>query len=278
LSSNVPVSIPTPGEVSRPPASPRGPSTPPSSRKWRRLAAAGGLLLLWGQAVTAGTEPVVYFLVGERIPRIPVPGARPPESYVLPLSDPEAIAHARWLIATDPLNTRYVPYPPPPDDPPTHYKGVTVHVRVAKTRDWSNRDFYRPGFPAWSWRVVELVGFPQVISGDLDAIPSAVEQWMAEASERAETTFAALGFTVVRELGPGMLYLSATRQGEQIQFSWSGVWADADYSIEAAETLDSPDWVPVVAGLTPGKTNVGSMPLPPDPVRFYRLRAEPPAN
>ncbi len=164
----------------------------------------------------------VYFLVGDRVPLIQVPGMTSPypESLVLPLSDPEAIAHARWLIATDPLNTLYLPNPPPPSDPPTtrYGRGNTPIVRVVKSEDWSNRDFYRPGFPAWSWRVVELVTFAEAFSWDLVMLPSWVEEGMAAAPEGTERTFAYTG-AVVRELGPGMLYLSAVRQGGQIQFS-----------------------------------------------------------
>jgi hypothetical protein len=53
------------------------------------VAACGQLCTLQAQ-----TNSIVYFLVGT------IPWGAP-ESYVLPLSEPEDIAHARWLIAED---------------------------------------------------------------------------------------------------------------------------------------------------------------------------------
>lgn len=235
-----------------------------SDRRWLGLAAAAGLLLFGARAPAAEADQTVYFLVGEPIPRIPVPGQPTPESFLLPLSDPAAIAHARCLIANAPSYPYY---------PPRECAAGTVIIRVVKTSDWSNRDFYRPGFPAWSWRVVEFKGFADIVEWELFSRPSVIEREFIEAPNEVERTFAFFAFAL-RELGPGALYLSAARQGEQLQFSWSGVWPEAEYAIEAAARPDGPDWTPVVTGLRPGRTNLWSMPLPEGPARFYRLRAQ----
>lgn len=232
---------------------------------WLGLTVAAGLLLLGARAPAAGADQTVYFLVGEPIPRIPVPRQRPPESFLLPLSDPAVIAHARCQIANDPIN-------PNPD---RECRGNIVIARVAKASDWSNRDLYRPGFPAWSWRVVEFVAFGEVVAmDDWTVTPSQLERRFEVVPEGAEDVFRIFGPVVLRELGPGALYLSAARQGEQLQFSWSGVWPEAEYAIEEAPRPDGPDWRPVVTGLRPGRTNLWSMPLPEGPARFYRLRAQ----
>lgn len=102
----------------------------------------------------------VYFLVGE----YPQPGDHH-DSYVLPLSDPNDIAHARALIAQGPV------------------VGATIATaRIALGADGINGNFLAPGAPAWNWRVTEFLGFADFTIEIYDGWPTFVEDdvdgWM----------------------------------------------------------------------------------------------------
>jgi hypothetical protein len=125
----------------------------------------------WGAAGT------VYFLVAE------TPGAEVHnDSYVLPLSDPAQIAHARALIdgtATD---------------------GKIVTARIAEGANGINRDYRAVGTPEWSWHVTEFLGFADNTIEVLDGWPSDVERdvpaWMANTNSQVGFW----SYTVVEEL------------------------------------------------------------------------------
>lgn len=151
-------------------------------------------------------------------------------------------------------------------------RGLVV-ARVSKANDWINRNYHAPGFPAWSWKVTEFLGFADRTAEEMEGRPSQLEREFAVAEPSVEREIGFWSFTVARELGPAAMYLSAGYTNDQVQFSWSGVWTNAVYSIEGAESLTSMNWTPVVTGLVPGKTNLWSMPLPAGLTRFYRLRA-----
>jgi hypothetical protein len=112
---------------------------------------------------------------------------RPPrgDSYVLPLSDAAAIAHARDLVSNGPS------------------AGRTIAVAsIAKGADGINRDVLAPDMRPWSWHVTRFEAFADVTIEVLDGWPGFVEQdvdaWIAN-------TGGMIGFwsyTVVRELGP----------------------------------------------------------------------------
>jgi hypothetical protein len=120
----------------------------------------------------------VQFVVAER-PGNVVHG----DSYILPLSDPDDIAHARALIYTD--------------------LGILPSIAVANVAagaDGVNRDWQAPGRPEWSWHVTGFQGFFDFTAEILDGWPSFVEQdvpgWIAN-------TGGQIGFwnyTVVAEL------------------------------------------------------------------------------
>ena len=125
----------------------------------------------------------VYFLVAEKF----VPPSHN-DSYVLPLSRPNDITHARELIEYGPE--------------------IGQSIAVAAIDHWDpnngvnmNRDYRCPGMPAWSWYVTEFVEFTDLIMEVLDGWPGAVEldvqAWM-------DNTGGLIGFgayTVVAELG-----------------------------------------------------------------------------
>jgi hypothetical protein len=99
----------------------------------------------------------IYFLVAER-PEAKVHG----DSYVLPLSDPAAIAHARALIDAEPGTLSSI---------------VVAHI--AAGADGINRDHLAPGAPAWSWHVTAFEGFADSTIEILDGWPTYVEQDVA---------------------------------------------------------------------------------------------------
>lgn len=148
--------------------------------------------LAWGVVVAlaclgAGCPPqhgeTRYFLVGER-------DAVHGDSYVLPLSHAEDIAHAEALIAD-------------PD-------GAGAPIVVAKIDlggaqgPYVNRDLAGSG-EAWSWRVTEFVGFSDFTIEIYDGWPGYVEEHY---EDFVGTTQGMLGFwnyTVLREVAQGEL-------------------------------------------------------------------------
>ncbi len=105
------------------------------------------------------------------------------DSYVLPLSDPAAIAHARALVALGPA------------------AGETIAVaRIAPGADGVNRDLLAPGAPAWSWHVTEFLGFADFTIEIYDGWPTFLEEdvpgWMANTGG----IVGFWGYTVTQEL------------------------------------------------------------------------------
>jgi len=139
---------------------------------WLAWISLAGLLV-----VSAADAETVYFLVAETSPAHG-------DSYVLPLSDPADIQHARDLIRLGPA-----------------LAGAPIAVaRIAAGSDGINRDHLSPGLPEWSWHVTQLDGFADFTIEILDGWPGFVEQdvpgWIANTNGR-------IGFwtyTVVAEL------------------------------------------------------------------------------
>jgi uncharacterized protein (TIGR03382 family) len=140
----------------------------------RSVCIVGAAVILAAHASAA----TIQFVVAER-PGEVVHG----DSYILPLSDPDDIAHARALLTAEP--------------------GTLAPIAVANVAagaDGINRDWLAPGRPAWSWHVTEFQGFADFTVEVLDGWPTFVEQdvpgWIAN-------TGGQIGFwsyTVVAEL------------------------------------------------------------------------------
>jgi hypothetical protein len=146
------------------------------TRLARRLAAP----LLFAFITSACRAETIRFLVAE-IGK-PFHG----DSYVLPLSDADSIAHARELIATGPDAGEAI-----------------VVAQIAKGANGINRNYLASGSPAWSWHLTEFIGFADFTTEILDGWPTYVEDdvdgWIAN-------TNATIGFwqyTVVAELPSG---------------------------------------------------------------------------
>lgn len=137
------------------------------------------LVLACALAASPAAADPILFLIAERGGSV-VHG----DSYVLPLEDPAAIAHARELIALGP-----------------DAAGAPIAVAgIAAGADGINRDHRAPGAPEWSWHVTGFQGFADSTIEILDGWPGYVEQdvegWIAN-------TQGAIGFwtyTVVEEL------------------------------------------------------------------------------
>lgn len=127
---------------------------------------------------THASAATVRFVVAERPGQV-VHG----DSYILPLSDPDHIAHARALLTAEPGTLASI-----------------VVANVAAGADGVNRDWLPPGRPEWSWHITGFEGFYDVTAEILDGWPTFVEQdvpgWIANAGGQ-------IGFwdyTVVAEL------------------------------------------------------------------------------
>ncbi len=117
------------------------------------------------------------------------------DSYVVPITDPEHIAHARAIIS---------------DGPDAAGRPLVVaHVRSGA--DGINRDVLNSGEPLWSWHVVEFVDFADITLELYDGSPTLIEGdvdfWMGntppdEGSPDEDGTIGFWAYTVVEELPP----------------------------------------------------------------------------
>jgi hypothetical protein len=107
-----------------------------------------GLLVFISANVVGET---VYFVVGEINP------VRN-DSYVLPLTDPNDIAHARALLEFGPEIGNPL---------------IVAYIECCSCG--SNRDYLSPQKPSWSWSVAEFVEFTDTPDEDLDGWPGFVD-------------------------------------------------------------------------------------------------------
>jgi hypothetical protein len=138
------------------------------------------LILLLGVRAKNAQSETIRFLVtefGEAVHH---------DSYVLPLSDPDDIAHARRLIAEGP-----------------EIGAPLAVAKIAKGANGINRNYLVAGSPPWSWHVSAFEGFADFTVEILDGWPTFVEDdidgWIAN-------TNSYVGFwtyTVTAELPPG---------------------------------------------------------------------------
>lgn len=101
-----------------------------------------------------GLGGVKYFLVS-------APGGEHGDSYILPLSNPSDIAHARALIRD-------------PDNTSGHLVVATIE-RGGRSGQYVNRDLLNEG-REWSWHVSEFQGFADMTIEIYDGTPTLVEE------------------------------------------------------------------------------------------------------
>ncbi|PKL95162.1 MAG: hypothetical protein CVV18_06555 [Gammaproteobacteria bacterium HGW-Gammaproteobacteria-8] len=105
------------------------------------------------------------------------------ESFVLPLSNPDDIAHAENLIAHGPS-----------------FGGSIAVARITAGPDGINRNLELPEAPLWSWHVVGFDGFADVTIELCDGWPSLVESDVDEFIRNTGAQICFWGWTVVDEL------------------------------------------------------------------------------
>ncbi len=127
-----------------------------------------------------------YFIVGE------FPGTESRgDSYILPLYQPDDIAHARDLILNGP-----------------QIGGPLVVAEIMAGSDGINRNWGAPGVPVWSWHVTQFIEFGDFTIEILDGSPTMVEEniewWIGETSTGAPDVgrIGFWGYTVIGELSP----------------------------------------------------------------------------
>lgn len=148
----------------------------------RKTPALGGLFAVVMVALPIQRAPgqPVHFLVAER-PEFADHG----DSYVLPLTDPDAIAHARALITA----------------PPGDLSSIVI-AHIAAGPDGINRDLLAPGEPPWSWHVTEFVEFADFAAEILDGWPTFVEEDVAGWIANTNGSIGFWSYTVIAELPP----------------------------------------------------------------------------
>jgi hypothetical protein len=216
-----------------------------------------GLFLHLASCISYGAEisstNAVYFLVGG-----PGSGGSPPDSYVLPLSQPGDIEHARDLIIRG-----------------GSAAGRTIAVaHVARAKDSVNRNYVAVMCPAWSWQVVEFFGFADLTPEVLDGGPTLTEAEFQGTRPDYETDIGYWNYTVVRELGPEPICLCAKTNSTSLLLRWVGVSTNYFYTLESTSSLSNTNWTPVAGGPWPSKTNQWTVALPAVSNRFYRVKAE----
>ncbi len=173
----------------------------------KNLAFVVIVLVLFITAAASGET--VYFLVAEA--NSPVHG----DSYVLPLTEPNDIAHARDLVKLGPSAGEPI-----------------VVAQIECSRDCINRDYYAYGKPPFSWHVSDFNNFADSTIEVLDGWPGLVESnctgWVAD-------TGGYIGFwtyTVVDELGTDPNHWDRDFDGDaEVDF--------IDYAMAADFDLDS---------------------------------------
>lgn len=148
---------------------------------FRRLVGVSTLAVVSfgvGSAQATGVRFVVGEMPGRVVHR---------DAYVVELSRPADIAHARALIAQGPsIGT------------------PLVVARIAPGGDGINRNYTAATTPApaWSWRVTEFVGFADFTIEILDGHPGGVEDDVAWWMRNTNGLVGFWNYTITRELGP----------------------------------------------------------------------------
>jgi hypothetical protein len=203
----------------------------------------------------------IYFLVGcPRDPDWVLIG----DTYVVPLSKPDDIDHARYLIW---LGKSVFSEP----------HAALVNARIGPGKDGINRNYLDPTLREWSWHVVEFNGFYDVSAEILDGSATDVENQPAwySGEDGRQGLIEFWVYTIVRELGPRPLPLSITPDGPNFQFYWGTPATNYVYTLEGALSPGSTNWLPIPGGSWPLATNHWVLPRTDPPTGFFRVRAEP---
>jgi hypothetical protein len=147
------------------------------------LAAFALCLCACKPATAAALQDPVYFLVGA-----PLDPEERADGYVLPLTEPQHIAHARRIITEGQSAGRLIPV-----------------AYIEKGGDAINGDWVAPGTRLWCWRVTGFEDFgditPEIYDGSPEGVERDVDGWIANTSARdGRGVIGFWNFTVLREL------------------------------------------------------------------------------
>ena len=141
-----------------------------------RALIAFAAVALAGRPASAG---VTYFEVAE-----PAGRGVHHDAYVLPLTEPDDIEHARDLIARG----------------PDAAGASIVFAGIAPGADGINRNLLAPGQPQWSWHVTNFRGFGDLGIELLDGWPTYVEQHLSQWMQETKGDIGFWSYTIVREV------------------------------------------------------------------------------
>ena len=142
------------------------------------LRRGAAIAVFFGAAGGPAAAVTVEFLVAE-----PPGHAVHGDSYVLPLSAPADIEHARDLVARGAA------------------AGTPIAVaQIAAGADGRNRNVRAPGEPPWSWHVTEFSGFGDFAIELCDGYPGYVEQDVERWIANTDGAVCFWSYTVVAEL------------------------------------------------------------------------------
>lgn len=212
---------------------------------------AGAMFVGSVACVSVADEPV-YFLVASEID-LSAQG-RPNDSYVLPLVKAIDIQRALQHLLDGGLNGKY------------------IFARIAAGADGINRDYLSPQLRPWSWQVTSFDGFYDA-SGNEDAngSPTFCEQ---SVPHYVASGIAFRFYTIVRELGPEPLAVSAVRGAGGVELYWSSPGTNYVFTLEASPSLVSPAWAPLPGVNWPQRTNAWTLSDPAAGDAYFRVRAE----
>lgn len=180
-------------------------------------------------------------------------------SFVLPLTRPEDIEHARRIASGE-------------------FDGTCCHmpipvVRIARGRDGINRNLLAVGAPQWSWHVAEFLNWTDGVGGISAGSPIRVEQQMdfflKNRRPKDLGVVAFLDHQPRLELSPAT-FLNVDVSEDGLIFRWAGL-RNYVYFLEYTDSLASPDWMPVPGVDWPINTTQVTVSRP-EKEFFYRLR------
>jgi len=167
------------------------------------------------------------------------------------------IAHARNLIEQGPSAGDYI-----------------IIASIEEGGDGVNRNYGRPGAPAWNWSVTEFVTFSFVTVELWDGWPTYVEQNPGSWIENTGRQIGFWGYTVIRELGtvPGVSLEVAKGGGMSLMVSNLRV-GDLVRVYEATAVVDG-DWREIGQFTATSPSTIWTVPEGNMDQRFYSVSIE----
>lgn len=194
-----------------------------------------------------------YFLVAE------LPGQeRHNDSYVIPISDPDLLEHARRLVREGPDAGRTI-----------------VFADIAVGANGINRNYRAPGAPAWSWHVTRVLNFADVGAEIYDGNPTFVEQNLQEWMQNTDGRIGFWNYTVVEEFPlSAPRFDGITHTNSVLRLTISALNPPLVYRLEQSANVAEEEWDSVRTFQATDVEMELTQPVTESPV-FYRVVVEP---